>query len=126
MITIEYPIRLYEFHELSDRGKRNAIEEHRSFLLETMEPEDFISGDPEYDTPEELEKMYCLQYDFYLLEDDPVIESIEINEYLFFSTGELANIHYKFNGNDRITYLKAFDDEIIINYEHDYLIPMVS
>ena len=46
-----FNINLYTFAELSANAKAKAIEEHRRFLLDDMQPEDFISGDPEYDTP---------------------------------------------------------------------------
>lgn len=95
MKTANIIINLYSFDELNDNAKEKAINDHRMFLLEIMQPEDFISGDPEYDTPEELEKAYNSEYDYYLFNDDPIIESIECNEYLFFENGELARtIHY--------------------------------
>lgn len=85
-------INLYTFQELTENAKHRAIEEHRNFLLSVMQPDDFISGDPDYDTPEELEKSYKAEYDYILFNNDAVIESIEINDYLFFYNGELANI----------------------------------
>ena len=50
-------INLYSLEELSESAKSRAIDEHRQFLLSTMSPSDFISGDEKYDTPEELHKM---------------------------------------------------------------------
>lgn len=82
-------INIYSLDELNEKARNRAIEEHRAFLLSIMCPEDFISGCPEYDTPEELKKAYNSEYEYYLMNDEPIIESIEINEYMFFSNGEI-------------------------------------
>ena len=93
-------VNLYSFEELSAKAKEKAIEDHRNFLLEDMRPEDFISGDPEYDTPEKLEEAYNSEY-FYVLEnDDPVIDSIEANDYMFYESGKMAWIKYKFPNHE--------------------------
>ena len=84
-------INLYAFNELSDKAKEKAIEEHREFMLSVMRPEDFISGCKEYDTPEELEKIYNAEYDYILYNDEPIIDNIEANEYLFYKNGEIMN-----------------------------------
>ena len=47
--------------------------------------------DPERDTPE---SMYNEEYDYILMNDEGVIDSIEANEYLFFENGEIANVTY--------------------------------
>lgn len=95
MINTNITIKLYELDELGEKARARAIDEHRNFMLETMYPEDFKSGDPQYDTPEELEKAYNAEYDYISMNDEPVIESIECNEYLFFEDGELAHVtHY--------------------------------
>lgn len=87
-------INLYEFHELNETAKRTAIEDHRNFMLSTMEADDFISGDPEYDTPEKLEETYNSEYEYINENDEPVIESIEANEYLFFYDGTFARVFW--------------------------------
>lgn len=84
-------INLYSFDELTDKAKEKALYDHRYFLLEIMTPEDFISGCEEYDTPEELQKTYEAEYDYYLMNDEPIQESIEANEYLFYYDGTLAH-----------------------------------
>ena len=92
---IETIIHLYQFDELQERAQQKAIQDHREFLLSTMQPSDFISGCPEYDTPEELQKQYESEYEYYLFNDEPITESIEINEYYYFFDGTLANVtHY--------------------------------
>ena len=61
-------INLYDFDELSSIAQEKAIEEHQSFLA---------------DIEHELHSM------------QHVIESIRINEYLFYADGEIAPIiHY--------------------------------
>lgn len=82
-------INIYSLDELNEKARNRAIEDQRAFLLSTMSPEDFISGCPEYDTLEELKKAYNSEYEYYLMNDEPIIESIEINEYMFFSNGEI-------------------------------------
>lgn len=115
MIDTGITIKLYSFSELNEKAKRKAIEEHREFMLSLMSPDDFISGIAEYDTPEELQKIYEAEYDYYLFDDKPIIENIEANDYLFFENGELAHTvrycgahplsgetHFIFNGVDYI------------------------
>ena len=115
MIDTGITIKLYSFSELSEKAKRKAIENHREFELSIMTPDDFVTGIAEYDTPEELQKTYKEQYDYYLMNDEPIIEIIEANDYLFFENGELAHIvrycgehplsgetHFIFNGTDYI------------------------
>lgn len=92
MLSINIPVNLYTLDELSEEAREHAIEEHRHFLLETMTPNDFISGDPEYDTPAALDSEYECEYDYYLMNDEPIIESIEINEYMFYESGEIAPV----------------------------------
>lgn len=70
-------IGVYKFDELEKYAKDNAIESHRQFLLSIMCPNDFISGCEEYDTPDELQKAYDREYDYYLCNDEPIIESIK-------------------------------------------------
>lgn len=84
-------INIYSFNELSEQARQKAIDEHRNFMLSTMSPADFESGDPEFDTPEALLKAYAVEETNILWNDSPVIENIEANDYLFFSDGELAN-----------------------------------
>ena len=113
MIDTGITIKLYSFSELSEKAKRKAIEAHREFMLSLMAPDDFISGIAEYDTPEELQKTYEAEYNYYLFDDKPIVENIEANDYLFFENGELAHTvrycgahplsgetHFIFNGVD--------------------------
>lgn len=107
-------INLFPFSELSEKAKQNAIFEHRQFMLSDMQPEDFITGCAEYDTPEELQKAYDSEYEYILFNDVPVIESIEINEYLFFSNGDFAPVFYKFpdgTTKSRESYIKIHGEE---------------
>lgn len=108
MKSVNYKINLYSFSELEEGAARKAIEEHRNFLLSVMSPSDFISGDTDYDTKEELEKSYNAEYEYCLYNDDPIIESIEANEYLFFPDGEMAHIIYR----DCVPYLKLYGQTI--------------
>lgn len=98
MKSVNVAINLYSLDELSEKARARAIEEHRRFLLDMMSPEDFISGDPEYDTPEQLSAVYESEYDYILFNDDPVVENIEANDYLFFGDGGLANCTSYYNG----------------------------
>ena len=83
-------VNLYTFDELSKTAQNKAIAEHRDFCLSIMSPNDFISGDAEHDTPEELQKTYDAEYDYYSMNDEPIIESLQINEYDFFQDGTFA------------------------------------
>ena len=92
MLNTGIMIKLYTLDELSEQARKKAIEEHRQFELSIMTPEDFITGDPEYDTEEELQKSYDAEYDYYLFNDEPIIENIEANGYYFYEDGEMANV----------------------------------
>lgn len=83
-------IGIYKFDELNNDAKAKAIDDHRTFLLSIMEVNDFISGDPNYDTPESLQDMYDIEYDYISFNDEPVIESIEANDYDFYENGDIA------------------------------------
>ena len=99
MIDTGITIKLYSFSELSKKAKRRAIEAHREFMLSIMEPDDFETG--------------IVEYDYYARNDEPIIENIKANDYLFFENGELAHTitycgnhplagetHFIFNGVD--------------------------
>ena len=90
--TIKEEICIYQFNELCLSARERAINEHRQFLLEVMSKEDFVSGDEEFDTEEELQKAYELEFEYYEENDEPIIESIEINEYYFYEDGKMANV----------------------------------
>jgi len=82
-------INLYTFSELKEDAKQRAIEEHREFELSTMQPSHFKSGDPEYDTEAELRKAYAEEYNYFSENDEPIIEAIEANDYLFLADGDI-------------------------------------
>ena len=83
-------IRLYTFQELNEKAKRKAIEEHRPFLLDVLVP-DYIDGVIDWNDPEKM-GMYDDEYNYILENDDPVIESIDINEYYFYFDGTMCNV----------------------------------
>ena len=69
-------INLYEIHELSPKAKERAISDHYDFLAsEGMECEN------------EDGELVVEDYD---PTDEEVIESIEINEYMFYADGDIA------------------------------------
>lgn len=77
-------INLYRLNELSEEAKQNAIFEHQNFLNSIpieCENEDGKMVDEWYEHSEE-----------------ETIHSIEVNEYLFFANGEIANVTH-FCGN---------------------------
>jgi mRNA-degrading endonuclease HigB of HigAB toxin-antitoxin module len=100
MLNTGIMIKLYKLDELSEKARQKAIEEHRQFELSIMSPDDFISGEAEYDTPEKLQKTYELEYDYYLYNDEPIIESIEANDYYFYEDGELADVTEHIKNNE--------------------------
>ena len=67
-------INLYDFDELSSIAQEKAIEEHQLFLADIM-------------------------HELYPIEQ--VIESIRINEYLFYADGELAQITHYTGGHEK-------------------------
>ena len=95
MIDTGITIKLFSLSELSEKAREKAIEDFRAIELSMMCESDFISGEAEYDTPEELQKAYDAEFKFYEESDEPIVLSIEINNYLFFENGEMARtIHY--------------------------------
>lgn len=77
-------IDLLSLSELSKSSKRKAVQSHKEFLLDVFNPDDYSDcGELTYS---EYKKGLLLS---------EVIDNIEINEYLFFSNGELAPVtHY--------------------------------
>ena len=86
---LELKIHLYQLQELNENAKRRAIEDQRAFMLEVLRP-DYIDGVTDWTDPEKME-MYRDEYEYILDNDDPVIESIEINEYIYFADGEMCH-----------------------------------
>ncbi len=80
MKTVNVAINLYQFDELSEEAKAKAIEEHRDFLLRVTCVESFDFPDDYVSTMIEIQE-----------KDEPIIENIRINEYIYFSTGDLAH-----------------------------------
>jgi len=75
-------INIYEYSELNSKAKERAISEHEAFLLSIGNEFENENGEIVREYPNEIE----------LTE---VIDSIEANEYLFYSDGDLANVtHY--------------------------------
>ena len=109
MFNTGIEIRLYNVNELNENARKKAIEEHRQFELSIMQPKDFICGDAEYDTEEKLQEQYESEYDYYLMNDEPIIENIEANDYLFFENGEIAPITTYIKDN------KAYKIELKLN-----------
>lgn len=85
---LELTIKLYSFHELNQEAQTRAIEDHRRFMLETLEP-DFIDGVTDWNDPEKM-KMYRAECEYLEENDSAIIENIEINEYTFFADGEIC------------------------------------
>ena len=109
-------ISLYSFDELNETAKQKAIDDHRNFELSIMHESDFISGDPEYDTPEKLREAYNAEYSYLEENDDPIIENIEANDYLFFSDGSLADCVTYVGKHEKagITELKIGNDTYVV------------
>lgn len=77
MKTAILKINLFQFQELSDEAKQEAIEEHFHFLNSLgMEVEN------------ESGQLITEEYE---PSESEVIENIEINEYFFYENGELAS-----------------------------------
>ena len=100
--TINEEINIFNFNELCLSSRERAINEHRQFLLYEMRLEDFISGDDKFDTEEELQKAYDSEYGYYEEDDEPIIESIEINEYYFYEDGKMANITSRYKDGEMV------------------------
>lgn len=86
MKTIE--IKLYSFSELDKEAQEKALIAHANFLIST--PVSVKNEDGE------LEDEY---QDEYSRED--VIESITVNDYLFYNDGEMASVTHYTGNHDR-------------------------
>jgi hypothetical protein len=107
MKTIKTEIKLYSYDELSEESKNKAFEEHKYFL--ECNPSDYETEDEngnimkKYDNMDEWTEADIKEY---------VQDSININEYLFFESGEMANITH-FTGKHE----KAGTTEFFFNGE---------
>lgn len=73
-------INLYEFRELSDEAKRKAIDDEIEFLIDVV-------NSTYFDTEEEYQaELADVQ------RDEEAIHCIELNDYLFFENGEMAEV----------------------------------
>jgi uncharacterized protein YtpQ (UPF0354 family) len=83
MKTIKTEIKLYEYSELNKEAKERAFNEHEEFLREN--PATYENGEiiEKYDNMDEWALNEIKEY---------VEDSINANEYLFFESGEMANI----------------------------------
>lgn len=103
MIKVNVPVNLYDIDELTGYAKEKAISDFRMSYLSDMSPSDFISGDPEYDTPEELHNAYDAECRYLEEHDAPIIELIHANQYLFYADGEAARVEYTFENGKLYT-----------------------
>ena len=89
-------INLYEYDELNEEAKNKAFEEHEIFLREN--PSIYEDEDENGDIIEKYNNM-----DEWTLQEikEYVEHSIRINEYLFYSTGELARTLYYTGKHER-------------------------
>lgn len=71
-------INLYQFNELSNEAKENAITGHENFLLSIGQEEENEDG-----------QLVTVYYDE--IDRGDVVNSIEANEYYFFADGEMAH-----------------------------------
>ena len=111
MLKVE--INLYNFSELSPEAQRKAIEEHRRFLLDTLQP-DFIDGVTDWNDPEKME-MYWAEYGDISDNDETVVESIEANEYKFLADGELCwTCHYVAGPKKGLTEIKIHGELVTV------------
>lgn len=113
MIDTNITIKLYSFSELTGTARVKALEDHRKFILETLDPNDYKELSKNSDPYVSANRLYEEDYEYNLINDDPIIKSIECNEYLFFEDGSLAatvlyaghnplagELHFILNGKD--------------------------
>lgn len=80
MLVVNIPIKLFSLAELSSEAREITLDEHREFLVS-------VYSDDMYD--ESLEMTQEI-YENELTEID-VVESIDINDYLYYQSGEMAH-----------------------------------
>ena len=83
METIKTEIKLYEYDELNEEAKEKAFNTHLDFLYSNPKDYEDEDGNIKYD-----------DYETYTEKElkEEVETSIEINKYLFFENGEMADI----------------------------------
>lgn len=84
MLTINIPITLYKFDELSSKSKSRAIEYFRCLLLED------VMDNWRFESEEDRAN----SYDDILCNDEFIIDYIVDNDYYFFDNGKLAHTTY--------------------------------
>lgn len=111
MLKVE--ISLYSFHELSEEAQARAIEEHRRFMLDTLQP-DYIDGVTDWSDPEKME-IYNHEYEQLELYDEYIVDSIEDNGYLFFADGKLCwSCYYTGGPKKGLTEIKIHGELVTI------------
>jgi hypothetical protein len=89
MKKLKIEIKLYKYDELSGDSKEKAFDSEYQFLLENPQEYEDNEGNMQYDNMEEWTEKDIREY---------VEECININEYLYFKNGVMADITY-FTGN---------------------------
>jgi hypothetical protein len=92
MKTITKTYKLYEFKELNITAQEIAIYNHIMFELETMDNDNYF-----YHCVVKMENLqtpWFTSTHIYNEHKDDIIETIELNEYLFFEDGELIPVDY--------------------------------
>lgn len=111
MLHVE--ITLYHFQELTPKAQAKAISDHRLFLLETLQP-DYIDGVSDWNDPEKME-MYRDEIQYLEEHDEPVIEAIEANEYLFHPDGDLCwSCRYICGPKKGLTEIKIHGETVVV------------
>ena len=83
--------KVYQFDELSDRAKEEAISDHINFMLEVIQYEDASDNFKKaIDKAEAMQTPWFTGSYVYEYCKDEVIENIKINEYEFTEDGKLA------------------------------------
>lgn len=108
MLQVPIILELFEFSELEADIKDKVLETQRDFELSTFDPLDYDST-----TPTSYEEFNDS------LTDADLIDSIKMNEYMFFKDGEMASIVTYCGTHPRKgqTVLTVDGKEYIIKYE---------
>ena len=88
MIRYTKTFRLYEFSELNEEAREKAIADHIMFEIEVADEDSYI-----WDSIEKADKLQTPWFASEIIYEDhkdDIIETIEINEYLFFKNGKFT------------------------------------
>ena len=105
----------YEFKDLSESAQTKVLQEQVKFEVEIMDEES-----PYFEIAEEMENLktpWFLESEIFHKHKQELIETIEINNYLFDEEGEILPVSYHIKGDKVVKTTYGYKDRYLCDIE---------